>query len=75
VAARQPDVAAHLLLDRQREELLRRGQHPVEERLVDTRPADVEEPDVARRGTEFGGHPFALGGVGGSQPADVDDRY
>jgi hypothetical protein len=70
----QPDVVAHLLLERQAEELLRRRQHAFEQRVVDARAAHVEEPDFAGRLADLARHPLALRQVLRTQPADVDVR-
>ncbi len=61
VAPGQPDVVAHLLFHRQREELLDRSQHLLEQRLVDAGAADVEEADLRCRPADLGGHPLLLG--------------
>lgn len=63
MTAGQTDVASHLLLERQREELLGGGEHAVERGLVDAGTADVEEADFACRPSDLGRDPVALGGV------------
>jgi len=63
VAPRQPDVTAHLLVERQREELLRRGQQSVEERVVHPGSGDVEESDLAGRCADLSGDAFAVGAL------------